>query len=121
MYTGQIDQISNQGDWTGPFCQIVDQSDGSIINILNADVAFDCNVYIKDFDNCTLVTGNISNGKVVASSGDDGPGFQWQFKQADLGNLCAGTYRFMIQTTTNGEVNVPFDGTVAVTGDSGWR
>jgi hypothetical protein len=114
MYQGQIDVISNKADWIGPFVQIVDDSDNSIINILNVDVAFDCSVYIKDLDGCQRVIGSIANGKVIASAGDDGPGFQWSFEASDLSSLCAGTYEFGIKTTTNGDVNDLMVGTIAV-------
>lgn len=113
-YTGQIDQISNRADWTGPFVQLIDDADGSVINILNVDAGFDCSVYIKDMDGCQRVLGTITNGKVIASSGDNGPGFQWHFTKSDLSGLCAGTYRFGIKTVANGETNDPFDGTIAV-------
>lgn len=115
MYTGQIAIISNKADWTSPFfVQLTDDSDGSVINILNPDIGFDCSVYIKDMDGCQRALASIANGKVIVASGDNGPGFQWQFKQADLACLCAGTYRFGIKTTTNGEVNDPFDGTIGI-------
>jgi len=114
MFTGQIAQISNKADWTGPFVQLVDDSDNSIINILNSDIAFDCSVYIKDMDGCQRALATISNGKVIASEGDNGAGFQWSFAKNDLSCLCAGTYRFGIKTVTNGETNDLFDGTVAI-------
>ena len=114
MYTGQIDLISNRADWTGPFVQLVNDSDGSIIDILNPSIGFDCSVYIKNIDGCQRVLGTIANGKVIASSGDDGPGFQWKFKWTDLSGLCSGTYRFGIKTTTNGEVNDLYDGTLGM-------
>lgn len=115
MYTGQIAAISNKADWNAPFfVQLIDNSDGSIIDILNPDVAFDCSVYINDMSGCQRVIGTIANGKVIASSGDDGPGFQWAFSESDLQCLCAGTYRFGIKTVTNGETNDPFDGTIAI-------
>jgi hypothetical protein len=116
MYQGPIDVISNKADWIGPFVQLIDDSDSSIINILNVSVGFDCSVYIKDLEpfGCQRVLGSIANGKVIASSGDDGPGFQWSFEASDLSSLCAGTYEFGIKTTTNGEVNDILVGTIAV-------
>lgn len=114
MYTGQIDFISNRADWTGPFCQIIDNNDGSIINILNTDVAFDCSVYIENECGWRMITGSIENGRVIASDGDDGPGFQWSFVAADLQCLQHGSYRFIVQTTTNGEVNDLIVGTLGI-------
>jgi hypothetical protein len=84
MFTGQIAAISNKADWTGPFVQLVDDSDNSIINILNSDIGFDCSVYIKDMDGCQRVLATIANGKCIVSSGDTGSGFQWQFVASDL-------------------------------------
>lgn len=124
MYQGSIDTISNRADWIAPFfAQIV--IDDVIVNILNPNVAFDCVVTIKGphhsgFGNGDFCFGNIviiasiSNGKVIASAGDDGPGFQWSFTAADLTPLRPGTYRFGIKTTTNGQVMDLFDGTLAV-------
>jgi WD40 repeat protein len=114
MFTGQIAQISNRADWISPFCQLIDESDNSVINILNADIGFDCSVYIRDDDGCYRVIGSISNGKVIISSGDDGPGFQWSFSRDDLHCLRAGTYRFGVKTTANGKQDDLIDGTVAV-------
>lgn len=128
MYQGQIDTISNRADWIGPFTQIV-ADDGTILNILNTDVAFDCVVTISGdgnhqgfgfgdfyggFCNHARVVGSIANGKVIASAGDDGPGFQWVFAAADLKSLRAGSYRFGIKTTTNGQVFDLVDATLAV-------
>jgi hypothetical protein len=114
MYTGQIDVISNKADWTAPyFVQVIDD-DGSIINITNVDIGFDCSVYIKDANGCNLVTGTIASGEVIVADGDDGAGFQWAFEASRLSCLCAGTYRFGIKTTANGDVQDLVDGTLAV-------
>lgn len=115
MFTGQIDQISNRADWIAPFfAQIV--TDGEILNILNPDIGFDCEVTISDLEcrHHRHIIGSISNGKVIASAGDDGPGFQWPFVADDLKCLRAGTYHFGIKTTTNGQVMDLVDGTLAV-------
>lgn len=123
MYQGQIDTISNCADWTGPFCQIV--TDGTIVNILNTDIAFDCVVTIRGHrhhgfgldgfgGDGVLITASISNGKVIAAAGDDGPGFQWSFTADDLKPLRAGSYHFGVKTTTNGQVMDLVDGTLAV-------
>jgi hypothetical protein len=114
MFTGQIDQISNRADWTGPFCQLIDESDNSIINILNDDIAFDCSVYIRGEHGHHLVLGSIQNGKVIVSSGDDGPGFQWSFAQNDLCHLRAGTYRFGVKVLVNGQYSDLVDATVGI-------
>lgn len=120
MYRGQIAEISNRADWIAPyFVQLIDDTDGSIINILNPDVGFDCTVEIADYD-CDwwrpIISASISDGGVVAEAGDTGPGFQWSFAKDRLACLCPGTYKFGIKTTTNGEVNDLMVGTIVVIG-----
>lgn len=124
MYQGQIDTISNRADWVAPFfAQIV--TDGVIVNILNPDIGFDCVVTISSHRHDgfgldgfggggVLIMASVANGKVVASAGDDGPGFQWSFTKDDLKPLCAGSYHFGVKTTTNGQVMDLIDGTLAV-------
>lgn len=131
MFTGQIqfEPISNRADWIGPFFAQIILDDGTIANILNPDVGFDCVVTIRgdgnhhgfgfgDFyggcGNGVLITASIANGKVIASMGDDGAGFEWSFFKSDLSCLRPGTYRFGVKTTTNGEVKDLIDGTIAV-------
>lgn len=115
MYQGQIDTISNKADWTAPyFVQLTDDADGSIIDITNVDIGFDCSVYIKDMNNCQRVLGSISSGEVIVADGDDGPGFQWAFEASRLSCLCAGTYKFGIKTTANDDVQDTVLGTLAV-------
>jgi hypothetical protein len=128
VYQRQIDTISNRADWPGPFVQLLND-DGTILNILNTDVAFDCVVtisgngdyhgfgfgdYYGGFCGGARVVGSIANGKVIASLGDDGAGFQWMFVADDLRSLRAGSYRFGVKTTTNGQVVDLIDGTLAV-------
>lgn len=114
MYTGQIDFISNKADWNGPFIQLIDDDTGLVIDILNIAVGFDCWVYVKTIEGVQQVLGSVANGKVVASTGPDGPGFQWHFTKNDLSGLCAGPHRFGIKTLTNGETNDLFVGTVGI-------
>lgn len=115
MYTGQVDVISNKETWISDFIQLVDEFD-NVINILNPDIGFDCTVYIKDDNGCIRVTGSLGDGKVIVAASDvaDEPGFQWQFEVSDLTNLCAGTYRCGVKTTSNGEVKDLILGTLAV-------
>ena len=120
MYRGQIAEISNRADWIAPyFVQLIDDSDGSVIDILNPSIAFDCKVEIADND-CDwwrpIVSASIADGHVIASSGDTGPGFQWSFTEDRLRCLCPGTYKFGIKTTTNGEINDIVIGTIVVIG-----
>lgn len=129
MFTGQIqpEPISNRADWIAPFfAQVI--IDGVIVNILNPDIGFDCVVTIRGngdhhgfgfgdfYGGCDgiLITASVANGKVIASMGDDGAGFEWSFFKSDLSVLRPGTYRFGVKTTTNGEVKDLIDGTLAV-------
>lgn len=120
MYRGQIAEISNAADWIAPFfVQIVDDTDGSIINILNPDVGFDCTVEIAD-SHCDwwrpIISASIAAGNVIAEAGDTGPGFHWSFTADQLRCLCPGLYKFGVKTTTNGEVNDIIIGTIVVIG-----
>jgi hypothetical protein len=130
MYRGQIAEISNAADWVAPFfVQLVDDTDGSIINILNPDIGFDCVVSIGcgprgacddyEFENCNwtpIISASIAAGTVIVESGDTGPGFQWSFTRDQLACLCSGTYKFGIKTTTNDEVNDIVIGSIVVVG-----
>jgi hypothetical protein len=120
MFEGQIARISNQADWIAPFfVQVVDDSDGSIINILNPDIGFDCVVEIAD-NNCDwwrpIISASITDGTVIVASGDTGPGFQWVFTRQTLSRLCPGTYKFGVKTTTNGEENDAIISTLVIIG-----
>ncbi len=117
MYTGQVAVITNREDWVSDFVQFTNEDDGSVLNILNQDIGFDCSVYIKDEDGCQRVTpASIANGGVVASASDvvNEPGVQWTFSEDALRCLCAGTYRCGIKVTANGQVSDVVVGTIAV-------
>lgn len=117
MYTGQVAVITNREDWVSDFYQITDEDDGSVVNILNPDIGFDCSVYIQDEDGCQRVTtATVGNGGVVVSASDivGEPGFQWSFSDSALHCLCAGTYRCGVKVTINGLVSDLIVGTIAV-------
>lgn len=115
MYIGQLGVISNREDWVSDFTQLIDEDDGSIINILNPDIGFDCSVYIADENNCRrLSPATIADGGVVVTAGDDGPGFQWTFRETALQGLCAGTYRCGVKVTANGQISDVIVGSIAV-------
>jgi hypothetical protein len=119
MYTGQIDVISNRADWTSQFVQLIDGDDGSVINILNTEIGFDCIVSIREIDSgCYrhLVSTSIAEGGVIVAAGDTGPGFHWHFEQSALSCLDPGTYEFGIKVKANGEVEDLVIGTIAVLG-----
>ena len=119
MYTGQVAQISNKATWQSDVVELVDQDDGTTIDLTNAGTV-DIVVTIRgpsstsDYGiinaNDVRATASIANGKVTIP----GPGFQWQFEVIDLPNLCAGTYRLGAKVTINSFVNDVIDGSLVV-------
>lgn len=127
MYTGQIDVISNRATWISDTYEVVDEDDGTTIDLSNVLLSTDIVVTIRgntsgqfcDYDNsassyCVVATASTDNGKVTIP----GPGFEWRFENTDLSGLCAGTYIVgaKVTYTTNGTVNIVdlIIGTVAV-------
>lgn len=109
MYTGQVDFISNRATWRSDVVELVDEADGTTTD-LTAVSPLDIVVTIKDLHGCPLVTASIDNGKVTVP----GPGFQWQFEDTDLSNLCAGTYGLGAKVTIDGFVTDLILGTIGV-------
>jgi hypothetical protein len=109
MYTGQVAVISNKATWRSDTVELVDEADGTTTDLTTVS-PLDIVVTIKNADGCTLATASIENGKVTVP----GPGFQWQFEDTDLSNLCAGTYRLGIKVTIDDFINDLIDGTIAV-------
>lgn len=115
MYTGQVAVVSNRETWVSDFYQIEDEDTGEIVNISNPEIGFDCSLYIKTLDGCSIGEFPLSGGKVVIAEADDGPGFQWVLDmQNDVSRLCAGTYICGVKTTANGVKSDIVIGTIAV-------
>lgn len=112
MYTGQVAEISNRADWQSDVVELIDEDDGSTVNLADPLLTVAISVYIKGRCGCcgdgysshyrccctTRVVGTLDNAKVVIV----GPGFQWQFEDTDLRCFCAGTYRCGVKITING-------------------
>ena len=120
MFTGQVAIISNKATWASETYELIDDTDDSTIDLSDPLLTVDIVVTIRAM-NCrsddygtaissALVTASIANGKVTIP----GPGFQWQFEDTDLSNLCAGTYRLGVKVTVNGYKDDTIDGTIAV-------
>lgn len=110
MYTGQVAVISNKATWRSDVVELVDESDGTTTDLTTVS-PLDIEVTITDMDCCyPRATATIANGKVTVP----GPGFQWQFEDTDLSNLCPGTYRLGAKVTINGFIVDLIDGTIAV-------
>jgi hypothetical protein len=109
MFTGQIDVISNKATWLSPVCELVDDVDGTTTDLTTVSPLV-IEVTIKDMDGCQRASATIANGRVTVP----GPGFQWQFEDTDLNNLCAGTYRLGAKVTIAGFITDLIDGTIAV-------
>jgi len=121
MYTGQVDVISNRATWLSKVCELVDETDGTTVDLSEPGPAIDIVVTISGLSSrsmdygsinstCVIATASIANGKVTIP----GPGFQWQFEVSDLSGLCAGTYRLGVKVTINGFVTDLIDGTIVV-------
>jgi hypothetical protein len=119
MFTGQVAVISNTQTWRSIVYDYVDEDDGTITDLTTVS-PLDIVVTIsgqgggRDYgalnSSCVYATASIANGKVTIP----GPGFQWQFEDSDLSNLCAGTYRLVVKVTIDGFVQDMIDGTIAV-------
>lgn len=117
MYTGQVAQISNKATWRKS-ARLINKRDQTVADLTNPDLNLDIVVTIRGMNGSDygsnnimpLVIGSLDNGKVTVP----GPGFQWQFEDSDLRNLCAGTYRLGVKVTINDFVVDLIAGTIAV-------
>lgn len=108
MFTGQIAVISNRATWRSDVVELYDE-DGHVIDLSSPEYSVAIEVYIGAH-HCHRKTGSLSDGKVVIV----GPGFQWQFEDADLQGFCAGTYRCGVKLTINGYIDDLIVGDVAI-------
>lgn len=114
MFTGQIAVISKNATWLSQVYEPLDETDNTQIDLSAGGLTVAIEVTIKDFENCTLATATLVNGK-VALSAPAPAGFFWQFEVGDLSRLCAGTYRLIALVTINGFVSEEINGEVGVT------
>jgi hypothetical protein len=123
MYVGQVDTISNRATWASETYELVDDQDGTTVDLTDPSLTVDIVVTIRGRSNgswydyngvdsiySVLATASLANGKVTIP----GPGFQWQFEDTDLSGLCAGTYKLGAKVTINGFINDIIIGTIAV-------
>jgi len=123
MYTGQVDTISNRATWASKTYSLVDKADGTVTDLTNPALTVDIVVTVREMPDGArrhgygassaygaVATASIANGKVSIP----GPGFNWQFEDSDLSNLCPGTYRLGVKITINGFVVDLIIGTIGV-------
>lgn len=120
MYTSQVAAISNKATWLSDVIELVDDADGSTLDLSDPALTVDVVVTISgqssiccDYGSAVttaLATASLANGKCVIV----GPGLQWQFEVGDLSGLCAGTYRLGVKVTIDDFVTDLIDGTIAV-------
>lgn len=116
MYTGQIGTISNKATWQSDVIEMVDESDGSTVDLGDAALTVDIVVTIKSLANVdsgettALATASIANGKVAIVT----PGFQWTFAVSDLTSLSAGAYRVGAKITIDDFVTDLIVGNISV-------
>ena len=108
MFTGEVGVISNKATWLSQVYELVDEDDDTTTD-LTAVAVLDIVVTVRGITGSVqdygttppsyvYATASIANGKVTVP----GPGFQWQFEDADLSNMCAGTYRVGAKVTMDG-------------------
>lgn len=107
MFTGQVDQISNQATWISETFEVYDDADGTTTDLTTAT---EIEVFVKDQNGCNILTGSVTDGTVLVP----GPGFYWRFEDTDLSVLCNGTYRCGVKITINGATIDEILGTIAV-------
>ena len=122
MFTGQVAVITNTQDWLSDVRELIDDRDGSTIDLTTPGYIVDIVVTIRGLSSSSyrdygsipaspaLVTASIANGKVSIV----GPGYLWLLVAADLSGLCAGTYRLGVKITLNGFVQDVIDGSIVV-------
>lgn len=99
IYRGSLGEISNKADWVSPVYSLVNESDGTGIDLSSGDITVAIEMVIRK-PNCTTneIEGSLTDSKVVLN----GTGFQWQFTPDDLSCLCAGTYDVGVAVTIDG-------------------
>jgi hypothetical protein len=114
MFTGQVDVISRHATWQSKIVEVIDVDDETQVDLSDSELTVAVEVTIRDYNDCTLVTGTLDDGKVELTSPAPA-GIFWQFEVDDLQVLCAATYRLVILVTINDVVTCLVDGTLAVT------
>ena len=102
IYRGSLGEISNKADWVSPVYTVVNESDGTEVDLSSASITVAIEIVIRE-PNCgpCRITGSLDDSKIVLN----GTGFQWQFTPDDLSCLCAGTYEVGVAVTIDGVKN----------------
>lgn len=96
IYRGSLGEISNKADWVSQVFTLVNESDGTEVDLSSASITVAIEIVIRE-PNCTTpkVEGSLDDSKIVLN----GTGFQWDFTPSDLSCLCAGTYEVGVAVT----------------------
>lgn len=102
IYRGSLGEISNKADWVSPVYTVVNESDGTEVDLSSASITVAIDIVIRE-PNCTTakVSGSLDDSKIVLN----GTGFQWQFTPDDLSCLCTGTYEVGVAVIIDGVKN----------------
>lgn len=98
IYRGSLGEISNKADWVSQVFTVVNESDGTEVDLSSGDITVAIEIVIRK-PGCTTneVEGSLDDSKIVLN----GTGFQWQFTPDDLSCLCAGTYEVGVAVTVD--------------------
>ncbi|MBR2118494.1 MAG: hypothetical protein IJ935_07450 [Afipia sp.] len=101
IYRGSLGEISNKADWVSRVYTLVNESDGSEIDLSNPALGVEIELVVRK-SGCRndLIKALLSDGdgKITLN----GTGFQWQLAPADLSGLCAATYDVGVAVTISG-------------------
>lgn len=96
IYRGSLGEISNKADWVSQVFTLVNESDGTEVDLSSGLITVAIEIVIRD-QNCgpCRINGSLDDGTIILN----GTGFQWQFTPEDLDCLCAGTYDVGVAVT----------------------
>lgn len=96
IYRGSLGEISNKADWISPVYTVVNESDGSEVDLSSGSITVAIEIVIRE-PNCLTpkFEGSLTDSKIVLN----GTGFQWQLTPDDLSCLCAKTYEVGVAVT----------------------
>ena len=99
IYRGSLGEISNKADWVSQVFTLVDESDGTEVDLSSGSITVAIEIVIRE-PNCATakVEGSLTDSKIILN----GTGFQWQFAPSDLSCLCAATYEVGVAVTIDG-------------------
>lgn len=104
IYRGSLGEISNKADWVSRPYTLVNEDDGTEVNLADPALSTEIELVIRKPGNKTNEVQALlsdGDGKIVLN----GTGFQWVLAPSDLTNLCAGTYDVGVAVTLSGVKN----------------